>query len=90
MRKKMSFITPFGTYYYMRMPEDIKNAGPMFYIMTKAIVKDQIYRIAFTYVDGIVVASKKKSTQIEGLAKTFANIRGAQLKLNPEKCVFRE
>jgi hypothetical protein len=34
------------------------------------------------------VASRKKETQIHDLAETFSNIRRAQLKLNPEKCVF--
>jgi hypothetical protein len=45
-------------------------------------------RNIFTYVDDIVVASRKKETQIEDLAETFANMRRAQLKLNPEKYVF--
>jgi hypothetical protein len=35
-----------------------------------------------------MVASRRKATQIDDLAETFANIRSAQLKLNPEKCVF--
>jgi hypothetical protein len=70
------------------MPEGLKNAGPTFYRMMKAILKDQIHRNVFTYVDDIVVASKTKCTHIEDLAETFANMRGAQLKLNPEKCVF--
>jgi hypothetical protein len=38
--------------------------------------------------DDIVIASKKKSTQINDLAEIFTNLHGAQLKLNPEKCVF--
>jgi hypothetical protein len=84
----MSFITPFSTYCYLRMPEGLKNAGPMFCRMTKAILRDQIHKNVFTCVDDIVVASKKKSTQIDDLAETFTNMRGAQLKLNPEKCVF--
>jgi hypothetical protein len=70
------------------MAEGLKNVSPMFCRMTKAILKDQIYRNVFTYVDDIVVASKKKSTQIEDLVETFTNMCGAQLKLNPEKCVF--
>jgi hypothetical protein len=41
---KTSFITPFGTYCYLRMPEGLKNAGPTFYRMTKAILKEQIER----------------------------------------------
>jgi hypothetical protein len=84
----MSFITPFGTYCYLRMPEGLKNIGPIFCRMTKVILKDQMHRNVFTYVDDIVVASKKKSTQIDDLAETFANMCGAQLKLKPEKCVF--
>jgi hypothetical protein len=47
-----------------------------------------MHRNVFAYVDDIVVASKKKSTQIDDLAETFANMCGAQLKLKPEKCVF--
>jgi hypothetical protein len=31
---------------------------------------------------------KKKITQIDDLAETFANVRGTQLKFNSEKCVF--
>jgi hypothetical protein len=56
--------------------------------MTKAILKGQMQRNVFSYVDDIVVASRKKATQIQDLADTFANMRRAQLKLNSEKCVF--
>jgi hypothetical protein len=80
----MSFIIPFGTYYYLRMPEGLKNASPMFCRMTKVILKDQMHKNVFAYDDDILVASKKKSTQIEDLAETFANMREAQLKLNLE------
>jgi hypothetical protein len=56
--------------------------------MMKAALKDQVGRNVYSYVDDIVVASKKKTTYICDLAETFANMREAQLKLNPEKCVF--
>jgi hypothetical protein len=39
-------------------------------------------------VDGIVVVSKKKEKYLLDLAETFANLREAKLKLNPEKCMF--
>jgi hypothetical protein len=86
--EKRSFITPFGTYCYLRTLEGLKNASPTFYRMTKAILKDQMQRNIFAYVDDIMVASKKKATKIQDLVETFANMRRAQLKLNPEKCVF--
>jgi hypothetical protein len=70
------------------MLKGLKNVGPTFYRMMKAILKDQMYKNIFACVNDIVVASKKKTTQIDDLAETFANMHGAQLKLNPEKCVF--
>jgi hypothetical protein len=86
--EKTSFITPFSTYCYLRMPEGLKNVSPTFCRMMKAILKNQMQRNIFTYVDDIMVASRRKATQIEDLAETFANMRQAKLKLNPEKCVF--
>jgi hypothetical protein len=86
--EKTSFITPFGTYCYLRMSKGLKNAGLTFCRMTKTIVKEQLERNVFTYVDGIVVRSKKKETQLQDLLETFTNMHIAHLKLNPEKCVF--
>jgi hypothetical protein len=57
--------------------------------MTKVILKEQLERNVFVYVGDIVVASRKRETQLQDLAETFATMRRAQLKLNPEKCVFR-
>jgi hypothetical protein len=87
-KEKTSFITPFGTYCYLSMPEGLKNAGLTFYRMMKAILKEQMERNIFAYVDDIVVASRKKETQLQDLAETSTNMRKAQLKLNLDKCVF--
>jgi hypothetical protein len=38
--EKTSFVTPFGTYCYLRMPNGLKNAGPTFCRMTKDILKE--------------------------------------------------
>jgi hypothetical protein len=56
--------------------------------MAKAALKDQVGRNVLSYVDDIVMASRKKETYISYLAETFANMREARLKLNPEKCIF--
>jgi hypothetical protein len=86
--KKKIFITPFGTYCYMRMLEGLCNAGPTFCRMTKAALKDQVGKNVFSYVDNIVVASKKKASYISDRTETFTNMREAKLKLNLDKCVF--
>jgi hypothetical protein len=83
-----SFITPFGTYCFIRMPEGLKNAGSTFSCLTKRVLESQVGHNIFTYVDDIVFASKNKEDHLADLAETFANMRDARLRLNPEKCVF--
>jgi hypothetical protein len=83
-----SFITPFDTYCFVQMPEGLKNAGSTFSCLTKKVLKSQVGSNIFTYVDDIVVASKNKEDHLADLAETFANMRDARLRLNPEKCVF--
>jgi hypothetical protein len=70
------------------MPEVLHNVDPTFGRMTKATLKDQVGRNIFSYVDDIVMASKKKTSYISDLVETFTNLREARLKLHQEKCVF--
>jgi hypothetical protein len=85
---KTSFITPSGTYCYLRMPQGLKNAGGSFNRMTSKVLCTQIGRNVLTYVDDIIVKSMKQENHIADLQETFANFIKAILKLNPEKCVF--
>jgi hypothetical protein len=82
-----SFITPFGTYCFIRMPEGLKNVGSTFSRLTKRVLESQAGHNIFTYVDDIVVARKNKEDHLADLAETFANMRDARLRLNPEKCL---
>jgi hypothetical protein len=70
------------------MPKGLRNVGPTFYRITKATLKDQVGRNVLSYVDDIVVASKKMENYISDLTETFTNMREAKLKLNAEKCIF--
>jgi hypothetical protein len=76
-KEETSFITPFGTYCYLRMPEGLKNVGPTFCRMMRAIFEEHMHRNVFTYIDNSVVASRRKTSQINVLAKTCANMRMA-------------
>jgi hypothetical protein len=86
--EKTSFITPFGTFCFMRMPECLKNSGPTFTRMTGEVFKPLIGRNIQDYVDELIVKSGDRPGHVGDLAETFANMRRAGLKLNPEKCVF--
>jgi hypothetical protein len=83
-----SFITPFGTYCFIRMLEGLKNTGSTFSCLTKTVLESQVGRNIFMYVDDIIVASKNKEDHLADLTETFANMRDARLRLKPEKCVF--
>jgi hypothetical protein len=72
-----SFITPFGTYCFIRMLEGLKNAGSTFSRLTKTVLESQVGQNIFTYVDDIVIASKNKEDHLAGLAETFTNMRDA-------------
>jgi hypothetical protein len=85
---KTSFITPSGTYCYLRMPKGLKNVRGSFSRMTSKVLHSQIGRNVLTYIDDIIVKSTKQENHIADLQETFAHFRQAGLKLNPEKCVF--
>jgi hypothetical protein len=86
--EKTSFITPFRTFCFVRMLEGLKNAGSTFSRMIAIVLHPQLRRNILAYVDDILVKSIQKRDHISDLAKTFANLRVANLRLNLEKCVF--
>jgi hypothetical protein len=86
--KKTSFITPFRTFCFVRMPEGLKNAGCTFSKMIAIVLHPQLRRNILAYVDDIVVKSIQRRDHISDLAETSANLKAVNLRLNPEKCVF--
>jgi hypothetical protein len=58
--EKTSFITPFGTFCYLRMPKGLRNVRPTFFTMMKAVLKDQVRRNVLSYVDDIVLPAKRR------------------------------
>jgi hypothetical protein len=70
------------------MPEGLKNADSTFTRMTRTVFKPQIGRNIQAYVDDLIVKSTNRASHMSDLVETFANMRRAGLKLNPEKCVF--
>jgi hypothetical protein len=50
--------------------------------MTSTVLQKQIGKNLLTYVDDIVVKSKKRGDHIKDLQETFTNLSKANLKLN--------
>src|SRR4051812_12242538 len=85
--EKTAFITPCGTYCFIRMPFGLKSAGSTFARAVQIGFEPQLHRNMEAYMD-VVVKTKDRATLISDLRETFANLRKINLKLNPEKCVF--
>ena len=86
--EKTSFITPFGTYCFVRMPEGLKNAGQSFSRMSSVVLEHQLRRNVLAYIDDIIVTSSIRGNHVADLAETFTSLRKAGLSLNPSKCIF--
>jgi hypothetical protein len=56
--------------------------------MIAIVLHPQLRRNILAYVDDIVVKSVQRRDHISDLAETFVNLKAANLRLNPEKCVF--
>jgi hypothetical protein len=55
--EKTSFISPFRTFCFVRMPEGLKNAGCTFSRMIAIVLHPQLRRNILAYVNDIVVKS---------------------------------
>ena len=86
--EKTAFITPCGTYCFVRMPFGLKSVGLTFARAVQIGFEPQLHRNMEAYMVDIVVKTKDKATLVQDLEETFANLRKINLKLNPEKCVF--
>ena len=84
----MSFITPFGSFYYVSMLFGLKNAGAMYQRCMLTCFGDLIRWTVEAYVDDIMVKSKWADHLIANLEQTFVKLWVNGIKLNPEKCVF--
>jgi hypothetical protein len=62
--EKTSFITPFGTFCFMRMPEGLKNAGCTFSRIIAIVLHPQLQRNILAYVDDIVVKSVQRKSKV--------------------------
>jgi hypothetical protein len=56
--------------------------------MIEIVLHPQLRRNILVYIHDIIVKSVQRRDHINDLAETFANLRAADLRLNPKKCVF--
>jgi hypothetical protein len=83
---KMSIITPFGLYEFLRMPFGLRNASMTFQRVMDRITRD--FAFVFCYQDDMIVASVDGEQHLLHLRAVLERLRQHGLVLNGEKCLF--
>ena len=84
--EKTAFITPCGTYCFVRMPFRLKSAGSMFARAVQIGFEPQLHRNMEAYMDDIVVKTKDRATLVQDLEETFACTRSTSSSTQRSAC----
>ena len=88
-QEKTFFDTSQGLFCYKVMSFGLKNAGATYQRLINKMFARQIGRNVQVYVDNMLVKSLRKDNNLGDLQETFNTLREYNMKLNPNKCVFR-
>jgi hypothetical protein len=79
--EKTSFITPFRTFCFVRMPEGLKNAGCTFLRMIAIVLHPQLRRNILAYVDDIVIKSVQRRDHISDFGRNISESKSSEPKI---------
>ncbi len=85
-RKKTAFSGPTGKYEFMRLPMGLKNSPAAFQRMLDDILREDIGKRCFVYVDDIICFSDSFEQHMKDLEIILSKLEKANLKIQPEKC----
>ncbi|KAK9537909.1 hypothetical protein VZT92_005484 [Zoarces viviparus] len=86
--KLTTFITPFGRYFFNRLPFGITSAPEIFQREMTELLQDQ--EGLAVYMDDILIYSDSEEVHEVRLQKTLDTLEKAGLKLNHDKCLLRQ
>jgi hypothetical protein len=84
---KTTFIFPWGTFAYRKLPFGLKNAGVTFQRAMSYAFHD-IKHIVQPYLDDLPMHSMRRQDHPTHLRAIFVRCRYYRIRLNPHKCVF--
>ena len=84
---KTTFICPWGTFAYLKLPFGLKNDGATFQRVMSYAFHD-IKQIVQTYLDDLPTHSMHCSDHLTHLRAIFLHCQFYRIHLNPHKCVF--
>ena len=84
---KTTFICPWGTFAYRKLPFGLKNARATFHHVMSYSFHDIKY-IVEPYLDDLLAHSQRWEDHPSHLRDIFLRCRHYNIQLNPHKCVF--
>ena len=85
---KTAIATPFGLFEFVKMSFGLRNASQTFMRYMHDITRSLDF--VFCYLDDILVASETPAQHEQHLTKLFACLQANGLKINSDKCCFRQ
>ena len=82
------FITPWGTFYYTKMPFGLKNTDATFQRAIDLAFANEKDVFLVVYLDDLMVFSKSDEEHMYHLKTVFQKCRKYGLSLNPKKSLF--
>lgn len=86
--EKTAFSTPFGHYEFKRMPFGLRNAPATFQRLMDRVLTGMQGISLFVYLDDIVIYASSLKEHETKFNKLAERLRGANLRLQPDKCEF--
>ena len=88
--ERSAFITPRGTYVYLRMPFGLCNAPGTFQRTMNEIFADIINRWMMVYVDDVIIFTKTFQEHLDTIREVFNKLKKRGLFIKPSKCSFAQ
>eukprot|EP00253_Pinus_taeda_P021856 PITA_21856 len=85
---KTTFTTPWGTFKYVKMPFELKNAGATFQRAMEIAFAKEIHDFLVIYLDDLTTFSKSDQQHLDHLRQVFFIYRKYGISLNPKKSLF--
>jgi len=87
-REKTSFSVNGGKYEFRRMPFGLKNAASIFQRTIDDILREQIGKFCYVYVDGVIVFSEDENSHIQQVDWILKSLYDANMRVSTEKSKF--
>ena len=84
--KKTAFVTPFGTYEYMKVCFGLAQAPTYFQNLMNKVLNGLHFTLA--HLDDVIISSETKDQHLKHIQIVLTGLKQANLKLKKSKCAF--